>query len=240
MIKIRELHYHYNKHQNLFGGLDLDLDAGKVYGLLGKNGAGKSTLMRTITGLLFPTTGYCTVDGLHPGRREQRFLERLFFIPEECYVPALNIHRFIEIYAPFYPTFSEPDLRSYLVEFGISADRSLNQLSFGQRKKAFIAFGLATKTPLLVMDEPTNGLDIPSKVQFRELMRHAATPDQLVLLSTHQVRDLDELIDAVLIMDDSRILLKEDKSLLVEQDPRSNDLEFLFNTTLNNSKYKIR
>jgi ABC-2 type transport system ATP-binding protein len=217
MITIKNLSYRYNKHKLLFDGLNLEMQAGKIYGLLGKNGAGKSTLMKTITGLLIPFQGICTVNGLQPFKRERDFLEQLFFIPEECYLPPLSISPFLDIYAPFYPSFSHSAFKEYLKEFNISADGSLHQLSFGQRKKAFIAFGLAANTRLLVMDEPTNGLDIPSKVQFRNIMSRASKPDQIILLSTHQVRDLDDLISSVIIMDNSRILLHEEKDRIMEQ-----------------------
>ncbi|MGY3211947.1 ABC transporter ATP-binding protein [Mucilaginibacter sp. HD30] len=215
MITINNLSYRYSKHKKLFNGLNLQMQAGKIYGLLGKNGAGKSTLMKTITGLLLPYEGTCTVNGLFPFKREAGFLEQLFFIPEECYLPPLSIERFLAIYAPFYPAFSYLAFEDYLKEFNISPDGSLHQLSFGQKKKTFIAFGLAANTRLLVMDEPTNGLDIPSKAQFRNIMSRASRPDQVILLSTHQVRDLDDLISSVIIMDDSRILLHEEKDRIM-------------------------
>jgi len=211
MITINNLSYRYSKQKVLFNGLNLEMLSGKVYGLLGKNGAGKSTLMKTITGLLFPSEGTCFVNGLQPHKREAGFLEQLFFIPEECYLPLVSIERLLKIYAPFYPSFSHADFIDYLKEFNIPTDSNLHQLSFGQKKKAFIAFGLAANTRLLVMDEPTNGLDIPSKVQFRKIMSHASKPDQVILLSSHQVRDLDDLISSVMIMDNSRILLHEEK-----------------------------
>ena len=217
MIAIKNLTYCYSKHKKLFNGLNLEMQAGKIYGLLGKNGAGKSTLMKTITGLLSPFEGTCTVNGLQPFQREQKFLEQLFFIPEECYLPPLSIDRFLQIYAPFYPAFSYATFQEYLKEFNISPGGSLHQLSFGQKKKTFIAFGLAANTRLLVMDEPTNGLDIPSKVQFRNIMSSANKLDQTILLSTHQVRDLDDLISSVIIMDDSRVLLHEEKDRIITQ-----------------------
>lgn len=211
MIVIKNLSYRYNRKKTLFDGLDLTLMPGGIYGLLGKNGAGKSTLMKTISGLLFPTGGSCEVNGLEPAKREVAFLSQLFFIPEEVELPKLSLKRFTAIYAPFYPLFNKDEFSAYLEEFHIPADAQLHQLSFGQKKKAFIAFGLAANTRLLVMDEPTNGLDIPSKVQFRKLMSRAARPDRVILVSSHQVRDLDDLITAVIIMDNSRILLHEQK-----------------------------
>ncbi len=217
MITINNLSYRYSKQKKLFNGLHLEMEAGKIYGLLGKNGAGKSTLMKIVTGLLLPSEGSCTVNGLQPFKRQAAFLEQLFFIPEECYLPPLSIARFLAIYSPFYPAFSHPAFWEYLKEFHISSEGHLHQLSFGQKKKTFIAFGLAANTRLLVMDEPTNGLDIPSKVQFRNIMSRASKPDQIILLSTHQVRDLDDLISSVMIMDDSRIVLHEEKDRIIQQ-----------------------
>lgn len=211
MVVIRNLSYQYNQKKTLFDGMELTLCPGKIYGLLGKNGAGKSTLMKIISGLLFPWQGTCEVDGRMPEKREVAFLEQLFFIPEECYLPRLSIRRFTALYAPFYPAFNLREFGEYLTGFHINPDAGLHQLSYGQKKKAFIAFGLATNTKLLIMDEPTNGLDIPSKVQFRKLLGESGRADRVTLISSHQVRDLDDLIDSVIIMDNSRILLHEDK-----------------------------
>lgn len=217
MIRIENLTYRYSKQKVLFNGLNLEMQPGKIYGLLGKNGAGKSTLMKIITGLLFPFQGSCYVNDLQPHKRETAFLGQLFFIPEECYLPPLSIPRFLEVYAPFYSSFNREAFSEYLAEFNISENSELNKLSFGQKKKAFIAFGLAADTRLLVMDEPTNGLDIPSKVQFRKIMTRASQPDKTILLSTHQVRDLDDLISSVMIMDNGHILLHEEKERISQQ-----------------------
>lgn len=216
MIHLKNLSYRYNRKKVLFNGLNLDMQAGKIYGLLGKNGAGKSTLMKMITGLLFPFGGACVVNGFQPRKREVPFLEQLFFIPEELFLPNLSVGEFIKVYAPFYPAFNGREFALYLKEFGVDEAGHLQKLSFGQKKKTFIAFGLATNTRLLVMDEPTNGLDIPSKVQFRKIMMQASQAGKLILLSTHQVRDLDDLISTVIIMDDSRVLLHEEKERIGE------------------------
>lgn len=211
MIKIKNLSYRYSKHHTLFNGMNLEMSPGKIYGLLGKNGAGKSTLMKSIAGLLLPVEGTCTVNNFTPGNREKSFLEQLFFIPEECYVPPLSISHFGEVYAPFYPSFNVKQFNHYLSEFNIDGKGHLSKLSFGQKKKALISFGLATNTSLIIMDEPTNGLDIPSKVQFRNIMTKASNENKIILLSTHQVRDLDDLISDVIIMDNSKLLLHEAK-----------------------------
>lgn len=211
MISIHQLNYRYSRKREVLSCLDLELPAGKIYGLLGKNGAGKSTLIRNIAGMLFPTKGSCRVMGYEPKQRQIDFLKELFFIPEECFLPNLTIRQFIDIYTPYYPRFDRQQYLGYLKEFAIDPKQHLQALSFGQKKKAMIGFALAANTRLLIMDEPTNGLDIPSKVLFRNMIKEAMSADRLVLITSHQVRDLDELITDLIIMDHGEILLHETK-----------------------------
>jgi len=211
MIQVKNLTYSYNRKKTLFNGLNLELHPGKTYGLLGKNGAGKSSLIKNIAGFLFPTKGSCKVNGYESKRRETKFLEQLFFIPEECELPRLTVPAFIEIYAPFYPSFNKEQFIHYLKIFNVSEDSHLHKLSFGQKKKAYIAFALATNTDVLIMDEPTNGLDIPSKLQFRNMVATAGRENKITIMSTHQVHDLDDIINTVIIIDNSEVLLYADK-----------------------------
>lgn len=233
MIKISKLSYRYNRKKVLFNNLDLQLFPGKTYGLLGKNGAGKSSLIKNIAGLLIPTHGSCKVFGEESRERKAGFMEELFFIPEETELPRLSLRLFQKIYAPFYPKFSEDSFHENLQTFNISKDVHLQQLSFGQKKKVYIAFALAANTKLLIMDEPTNGLDIPSKVQFRQMVAATGRSEKITIMSTHQVRDLDDLIDAVLIMDGSEMLLQADKSILLQKlffsnSPKDDSAEALY------------
>ncbi len=217
MIQIENLTYRYSNKKILFNGLNLTLLPGKVYGLLGKNGAGKSSLIKNIAGLLFPTKGKCTVNNREPGNRETSFLEEMFFIPEECELPALYMADFIDVYAPFYPSFSKEKFAGYLKIFNVSYDSHLKRLSFGQKKKTYIAFAIAANTRLLIMDEPTNGLDIPSKLQFRNIVANADRSDKITIISTHQVRDLDDLISSIIIIDNSELILYADKEEIIHR-----------------------
>lgn len=207
MISIDNLSFSYGKKKPVFKGLTLSLKEGNVYGLLGKNGAGKSSLLRNIAGLLFPTSGSCTVNGFDTQARHPGFLQELYYLPEEFYAPPIKIKDFVTTYAPFYPNFSLKQFLEYLEEFKISDNEKFSELSLGQKKKALIGFGLATNTKVLIMDEPTNGLDIPSKSQFRKIIASVATEERIIVISTHQVRDLDSLIDPIIILDNSEILL---------------------------------
>jgi ABC-2 type transport system ATP-binding protein len=206
MIHLSDVSFAYQK-QRLFQRLDLSLSSGHIYGLLGRNGAGKSSLLRLICGLLFPDSGSVMIANMPPARRKPEFLQQLFFIPEEIYLPEVSISRYEKIYAPFYPKYNPEQFRYFLKEFSVDAEAGLPSLSFGQKKKVLIAFALACNTRLLIMDEPTNGLDIPSKSKFKKMLASVTTDDKLILVSTHQVQDLENLIDSLVILEDSRILL---------------------------------
>jgi len=210
MFTINNLSFSYNKRTgDLFHDFSLELNAGNVYGLLGKNGAGKSTLIYLMTGLLTPQAGEVLMDGENVRKRLPKTMSDIFLVPEEFDMPRLSIKKYVSINAPFYPRFSMEDMQRYLeiFEMGGDLDVKLNALSMGQKKKVFMAFAFATNTRVLIMDEPTNGLDIPSKSQFRKIVTTGMSDDKMMLISTHQVRDISDILDHVTIIDHSRVLL---------------------------------
>lgn len=217
MIRLQQVSFGYSKRNLLFENLDLQLAPGHIYGLLGKNGAGKSSLLRNMAGLLFPLRGTIEVAGYEPKKRLPAFLQDIFFIPEEIYLPSVTIDQYLRLMAPFYPKFDETQFRNYIAELDIPVKNKLTGMSYGQKKKVLIAFALSTNTRVLIMDEPTNGLDIPSKSQFRKLISTALDKDRLILISTHQVRDLDNLIDAIIILEDSKILIRHSLETVAER-----------------------
>jgi len=208
MIKINNLNFGYSKGKLLFKNMSMQLSAGHIYGLLGKNGAGKSSLLKNLAGLVYAESGTMEVLGYDPAKRQPSLLQQVCFIPEEFYLPSVKIDAFLKANAAFYPNFDHPYFTSLLAEFDIPVAQKLINMSYGQKKKVIIAFGLATQAKLVIMDEPTNGLDIPSKAQFRKIMASALTDDRCIIISTHQVRDLDNLIDTVIMLDESSIALK--------------------------------
>lgn len=217
MIDLRTVSFGYQRDKLLYESLNLSLIPGSIYGLLGPNGAGKSTLLRLLSGLLYPTVGSIQVNGYNPGQRRPAFLEDLFLLPEEIYVPAVKIREFIRANAPFYPRFNREQMAGYVREFGLNDDQKLHELSYGQKKKILIGFGLATNTAVLLMDEPTNGLDIPSKGQFRRLVAGAVDDNRTVIISTHQVRDLETLIDPIVILSERGVALKASVEKVTER-----------------------
>lgn len=217
MITIQNLSFGYSAKKMLYKNLNLQLENGSIYGLLGKNGAGKSTLLENITGVLFPSAGKIEVARHNPQKRLPSFLQNIYFIPEEVAVPAVSVSCYVDLYSPFYPNFDKKQFYHFLEEFEVENSQKMSKMSFGQQKKAIIAFGLACNTSVLVMDEPTNGLDIPSKSVFRKLVASAVNEERLYLISTHQVRDLDSLIDQVIIIDESEVLMKASITKIAEK-----------------------
>ena len=208
MLSVENLSFSYRKPQHdLFRDFSLEISAGGVYGLLGRNGAGKSTLIALMTGLLTPDAGRVTFNGDDVRRRLPRTLSDIFLVPEEFELPILSLAQFVKLNAPFYPKFSAEDMNRYLDLFEMERDAQLKSLSMGQRKKVFMSFALATNTSLLLMDEPTNGLDIPGKSQFRKFIAQGMSDDKAIVISTHQVRDIDSILDHVVIIENSRVLL---------------------------------
>ncbi len=208
MIEVSNIRFSYGRRTApVFEDFSLSLREGCIYGLLGKNGTGKSTLLYMMSGLLFPQAGEVIFDGNPVAKRSPEVLEDIFLVPEEFDLPAMRLSKYVRINAPFYPHFSEEILYECLKDFDLSADIRLGELSMGQKKKAFMSFALATNTRLLLMDEPTNGLDIPSKSQFRKVVVRHMNDSRTLVISTHQVRDVDMLLDHVAIIDGKRLLL---------------------------------
>lgn len=237
MITVENLSFLYRKSKRaVLHDFSLSLEKGRVYGLLGKNGAGKSTLLYLMSGLLTPKSGKVVYHDVDVRRRLPITLQDMFLVPEEFDLPPVSLISYIELNSPFYPRFSKEDMVKYLHYFEMDINIDLGPLSMGQKKKVFMSFALATNTSLLLMDEPTNGLDIPGKSQFRKFIASGMTDDKTILISTHQVRDIDKVLDHVLIMDNSRVLLNEstmsicDKLFFTESENRELLQSSLFST----------
>ncbi|MDR0891280.1 MAG: ABC transporter ATP-binding protein [Mediterranea sp.] len=236
MLQVENVSFGYGRRkQEVLHDFSLSLEKGRVYGLLGKNGAGKSTLLYLMSGLLTPKRGRVMFHDVDVRRRLPLTLRDMFLVPEEFELPAISLGRYVELNAPFYPRFSREDMERYLRLFEMETEQDLGALSMGQKKKVFMSFALATNTSLLLMDEPTNGLDIPGKSQFRKFLAAGMSDEKTFLISTHQVRDIDKLLDHVLVIDESRVLLN---ASLLDVETEVN-LEQLFNATLADPRQAI-
>lgn len=209
MITLKELSFSYSRKKEVLDRINLEVGSGHICGLLEKNGEGKTTLLNLLSGQIFPDQGSCLALEEIPSERNARFLQQIFLLPEEISMPEVTAIEYIKMYAAFYPTFRDDICKACVESFEINLSDRLSKMSQGQRKKVAITLALAAHTPLLLMDEPTNGLDIPSKATFRRLVASLIDDNQTVIISTHQVRDLESLIDTVLILDQRQILLNK-------------------------------
>lgn len=209
MINIQHLTFQYKKQDALFTDLSFQQGNGSILGLLGKNGAGKSTFLKLISGLLKPQVGELRINGFKPFDRLPDYLADIYMVSEEFSFPSITIQRYLKATAPLYPKFDYGKMDKILQEFELDAKKNLNGLSHGQRKKFLIAFALSTNCSLLILDEPTNGLDIPSKSLFRKVLVSSVSEEQLVLISTHQVKDIDTIIDKIVVLDEGKIVFNE-------------------------------
>jgi len=205
MITIKNLEFSF-KQERLFKDLNLDIQPGSICGILGKNGAGKSTLLNLVSGLLNRYRGSIRVNDYIPYKRISSMLENLYMIPEKISLPAIKGNDYRKLCSPFYPNFCNSKFAKLMQEYEVNPEKKLTQMSQGQKKKFIIAFALSTNCSLLLMDEPTNGLDIPSKKQFRKSLINTFNKDQLILISTHQVRDLEDILDKIVILDTGKII----------------------------------
>lgn len=217
MVTIEKLTFAFKKNQPLFRGLNLKLEKGNTYGLFGLNGAGKTTLLNLISGMLFPDSGVCMILESPAKERLPKILSDLFILPEQFELPKMDAMKYINIQAPFYPDFDIEYCLQILKEFQIDTGKNLTELSYGQRKKFMIAFALASNASLLLLDEPTNGLDIPSKSQFRKIMASTDLSNRCVVISTHQVRDLNTLIDRVTLLHSGDIIFDQTLNSIIDK-----------------------
>ena len=207
MIKTENLTFGYKSRRPVLNNISLKLGQGHIHGLLGCNGIGKTTLLKLICGIMRPDSGVVRVDGIDPMMRKPEMFAEILIVPEEFDLPNLSLERFAAMMKPFYPRFDHGSMRRYAEELKVNTEDKLHNMSMGQRKKAYIAFALACNARMLLMDEPTNGLDIPSKSIFRRLLASYVDEERMVVISTHQVADVESLLDNIVILDSEGVAL---------------------------------
>lgn len=204
MIDVKNLHFSY-KRDCIYQGITLSWQPGNIAALLGPNGSGKTTLLRLLSGLLPTEAGSIMIGDEKPFNRSVPFLQNIFMVPEEFDLPPVKAANLPMLYGSFYPAFNWDLFLQYLREFEVPPHAKMDRLSFGQRKKAWLSFAFACQTRLLLLDEPTNALDIASKAILRQLLSAHLNPERCILISTHQVRDLEYLFDWVTIIENGKI-----------------------------------
>ena len=206
MITIKDLGFSYGD-MPVLKNITMNLEEGRIYGLLGGNGVGKTTLLTLLCGLKMPQLGSIDIDGYAPYDRKPTFLADQYYLSDEVAAMNMKAADYAVNYGNFWTGFDMGKFNEVMNVFEVDAQQKMNKMSFGQLKKTYIAFALACNTKYLFMDEPTNGLDIPSKAQFRKAITRYTHEDSVILISTHQVRDLENIIDPIIILDRQDVLL---------------------------------
>ena len=217
MIHLHDLNFGYCAKETLFTDLNLRLSSGRLVGLLGANGAGKTTLLKLLAGLRFPDSGDCKVLNFSPSKRQSIFLGTLFYLPEGQPCISGSVQSFMSLYRPFYEKFDEEQFLAFLDLFELSRDAKLSRFSFGQTRKFMLSFAFAANSQVLLLDEPTNGLDIPGKSRFRKIVSSALNGDRLIVIATHQIRDIETLIDHYLMIKMGKIVFDFSHQKIVER-----------------------
>lgn len=206
MIEIKDLAFSYGKTP-ILKSITTTLEEGRIYGLLGENGVGKTTLLTLLCGLKKVCSGSITTDGENPFDRTPTLLQNQFYLPDEVLPVAMKAECFAKGRGAFWPDYDHSKFLEIMKEFENDPAKKMNQMSAGQLKKTYISLALACGCKYIFMDEPTNGLDIPSKTQFRSAIMKYTSDDSTIVISTHQVRDLENIIDPIIILDRQDVLL---------------------------------
>ena len=206
MIEIKDLAFSYGKTP-ILKSITTTLEEGRIYGLLGENGVGKTTLLTLLCGLKKVCSGSITTDGENPFDRTPTLLQNQFYLPDEALPVAMKAECFAKERGAFWPDYDHSKFLEIMKEFENDPAKKMNQMSAGQLKKTYISLALACGCKYIFMDEPTNGLDIPSKTQFRSAIMKYTSDDSTIVISTHQVRDLENIIDPIIILDRQDVLL---------------------------------
>ncbi len=206
MIEIKDLAFSYGKTP-ILKSITTTLEEGRIYGLLGENGVGKTTLLTLLCGLKKVCSGSITTDGENPFDRTPTLLQNQFYLPDEVLPVTMKAECFAKERGAFWPDYDHAKFLEIMKEFENDPAKKMNQMSAGQLKKTYISLALACGCKYIFMDEPTNGLDIPSKTQFRSAIMKYTSDDSTIVISTHQVRDLENIIDPIIILDRQDVLL---------------------------------
>ena len=226
MIEINNLGFSYGT-KTVLKNISMQVSEGNIYGLLGENGVGKTTLLTLLSGLKKPEAGTITVEGHNPFDREPSLLADQFYLPDEVIPVHARALDFAKEHGVFWPHFDLEKFRTILSEFEVEPEQRMDAMSAGQLKKAWVSFALACNAKYYYLDEPTNGLDIPSKAQFRKAVTKYTSEKSALIISTHQVRDLENIIDPIIILDNRAVLVNASVQAITDK------LFFDYGTELN-------
>jgi ABC-type multidrug transport system ATPase subunit len=210
LLKIKSLRKSFGRHP-VFSGLNMNLSAGKVYGLLGLNGEGKTTLIRILMGVIPADSGEIHYKDSAVSFRSAAYREEVGYIPEDpFFFGGMRIRELLDFNAAFYGCWDGGRADDLLKRFSLDRKARIKTLSRGMKLRLEMAVALAARPALLVLDDPTSGLDVPTRHDFlQDIIRELADSGTTILFATHLVHELERIVDHLFILDGGRIILDE-------------------------------
>ena len=206
----------YNRRLPALREVNLTLRTSAIYGLFGENGSGKTTLLNTLTGGVPLLSGFLTVNGFAMPSRTAEFLGSVFYVPQYPCTAPLSLTDFANCYGPFYPRFSHEQFADNTSLFAVDTYKKLSKMSPGEIKKALLVFAFAANTPLLILDEPLNALDMGGKKAFQTMLAQTDTTERTILISSHSATELQNLITDVVMLYGRRVAIDASVTSLAE------------------------
>lgn len=186
--------------------VDLSIESGKIIGLLGPNGSGKTTLIKIINGLLTPTSGTVTIDGDLPGIATKA---KISYLPDNNYLNSwMTVGQIVDMFRDFYDDFRPQLAYEMLAKLGITPEVRLKTLSKGNKEKVSLILVMSRNARLYVLDEPIAGVDPATRDYIISTIINNYNPEASVLISTHLISDIEQVLDEVIFINNGRIMLK--------------------------------
>ena len=207
LVEINNLTKFYEKKKLALDHLNLTIPRGKIIGLLGPNGSGKTTLIKLINGLLVPTEGVILVNGFQPGPESKAWVS---YLPERTYFQgSMKVRELIDLFADFYQDFRPERAREMLANLRISEEDRLKTLSKGTKEKVQLIMVMSRQAQLYILDEPIAGVDPAARDYILRTIISNYSEEATVLISTHLITDIEQVLDEVIFIRDGRVVLQD-------------------------------
>lgn len=205
LISIQNVTKEYDKNMIAINNLSINMERGRIIGLLGPNGSGKTTLIKMLTGLLTPTNGTLLINGNAPGVETKKIIS---YLPEKTYFQNnLKISELIDFFGDFYSDFQKDAAYGMLQSLSISSDRKLKTLSKGTKEKVQLILVMSRKADLYILDEPIAGVDPAARDYILKTIINNYNENATILLSTHLISDIENVLDEVIFIKNGSLVI---------------------------------
>ena len=211
LLRLEHVQKNYGKTEAL-SGVNLDIQPGRIVGLLGPNGSGKTTIIKLINGLLQPTSGQVLINGEKLSPKTKKVVS---YLPDTTYLgDNMKIKEVFAMFKDFYSDFDEEKANHLLEDLNLDEKSRLKNLSKGNKEKVQLILVMSRKADLYVLDEPIGGVDPAARDYILKTIIQNRSENSSVLISTHLISDIEDILDDVIFIKDGEILLQEDANEL--------------------------